>query len=107
MKFYDRYMRSARWRFSAARLAELKAARRRCRICNDPGRRARLEVHHRTYRRLGREAASDLLCVCGDCHRAITDHLRRRRYAARRPAIADVRGPGGPFHALPDPAARP
>lgn len=31
-----------------------------------------LEVHHRTYERVGRELVTDLLALCWDCHDIIT-----------------------------------
>lgn len=101
--FYQTYIASAAWRHNPVRIAEFGAAGHRCRICNAE---AGLEAHHRTYERLGREEPGDLLAVCRDCHRVITDHLRRRRYARRRPAPADVRRPlVGPVF-LCDPTAR-
>ena len=85
VSLYTTYIASAAWRSSPARLAELAAAQRRCRICarGDPD--VRLEVHHRTYARLGRERASDLTTLCSECHLFCTDALRARRHAATRP----------------------
>lgn len=104
--FYQTYIASAAWRDSRVRIAEFVAAGHRCRICNAEGAEAGLEAHHRTYVRLGREEPGDLLAVCRDCHRVITDHLRRRRYARRRPVTADVSRPlVGPV-SLFDPTAR-
>jgi 5-methylcytosine-specific restriction endonuclease McrA len=40
-----------------------------------------LQVHHITYERLGRERMSDLLTLCGDCHKR--DH-------GRDPSLPDV-----------------
>ncbi len=87
---YKDYINSSRWRNNPARLAELKASGFRCRLCYAPDTELQLEVHHRTYVRLGRERAGDLLTVCKDCHHTVTDMLRRRRYAARTPKVADV-----------------
>jgi hypothetical protein len=103
---YQTYITSAAWRDNPARIAEFAAAGHRCRICNAEGAEAGLEAHHRTYERFGKEEAGDLLAVCRECHRVITDHLRRRRYARRRPATADVSRPIiGPL-SLVDPTAR-
>jgi HNH endonuclease len=88
---YLEYIGSARWRWSAARLGELEASGHRCRTCNAAeGDEARLEVHHRTYERLGHELIGDLTALCGYCHHAITDAHRRRRYASIRPLIVDT-----------------
>ena len=79
---YDRYIRSWRWQTSSARLAELRASGYRCRACDRGPPEVRLEVHHRTYKRLGRERVRDLTTFCSDCHGAITNELRGRRYLA-------------------------
>jgi hypothetical protein len=51
---YREYIRSSKWKLSAARLGELEAAGHRCRGCFAPGTAEEpLEVHHRTYERLG------------------------------------------------------
>ncbi len=88
---YPDYIRSPAWRRSPARLAELEAAGFRCRLCNEGGEGVVLEVHHRTYANLGNEQPGDLTALCRPCHRVVTDHLRRLRYAQREPALADFR----------------
>jgi 5-methylcytosine-specific restriction endonuclease McrA len=90
MNYHD-YIASRTWRQNPARLAELEAAGFRCRICNDDGEASALEVHHRTYANLGHELPSDLTTLCRTCHRVVTDHLRRLRYANRATAHADIR----------------
>jgi 5-methylcytosine-specific restriction endonuclease McrA len=87
---YYKYITSSRWRHNPARLAELEAAGFRCRLCNSPRNEVQLEVHHRTYERLGYERADDLTTLCRLCHAGVTDMLRRRRYVLRRPRLADV-----------------
>ena len=87
---YKAYINSTRWRNNPARLAELKASGHRCRLCYAPDTEAELQVHHRTYVRLGHELAGDLLTLCKECHHVVTDMLRRRRYAVRKPKVADV-----------------
>lgn len=88
---YRNYISSRRWRQNPARHAELKASGFRCRICNDNGAGSAIEVHHRTYERLGNEQPGDLTALCCSCHRVVTDHLRRVRFAQCTPAHADVR----------------
>lgn len=61
---YYAYLRSPWWR--AIRLASLIRAGRKCALC---GEKHRLEVHHNTYVRLGREKLSDLVVLCRQCHR--------------------------------------
>jgi len=37
--------------------------------CEKCGSRERIQIHHITYQRIGREWLSDLQCICGNCHR--------------------------------------
>lgn len=62
---YQRVMHSAGWR--KRRQRALKRAGYRCEKC---GSRRRLEAHHLTYARLGRERAADLMVLCHTCHAA-------------------------------------
>jgi hypothetical protein len=78
---YGRYIRSAAWQTSPARLAELRAAGHRCRLCFASGEETRLEVHHRTYSRFRCELAEDLTTLCHDCHLDVTCMERARKYA--------------------------
>jgi hypothetical protein len=83
---YGRYISSATWQNSPARLAELRAAGHRCRLCFASGEATRLEVHHRTYRNFGCELAEDLTTLCHDCHLHVTCMERARKYA-RSPVL--------------------
>jgi hypothetical protein len=78
---YGRYISSAAWQTSPARLAELRAAGYRCRLCFASGEEQRLEVHHRTYSRFRCELAEDLTTLCHDCHLDVTCMERARKYA--------------------------
>ena len=90
---YHKYIASHHWRLNPARLAELEASGFRCRVCNanGEGEGGSIEVHHRTYARLGHEQPGDLTALCRTCHRVVTDHLRRIRFEKRTPAYADIR----------------
>ena len=63
---YSKYRKS--WRWQNKRRTILKRAGYRCRKC---GRRVATQVHHETYRRIGRERLRDLTAVCGGCHKQI------------------------------------
>lgn len=79
---YVTYMLSAAWRNNPARLRELAAANFACRLCpNAAATGTRIEVHHRTYERLGDEVDGDLVALCSECHQFVTSMLRARRYA--------------------------
>jgi hypothetical protein len=66
---YHTYLRSEAW--SAKRQAAIRRAGGRCQLCNRSG---PLEVHHRTYERLGHERDDDLIVLCRSCHQAFHDH---------------------------------
>lgn len=44
--------------------------------CQDCGTKRRLEVHHLTYARLGKERLKDLRALCHDCHKKRHGHMR-------------------------------
>lgn len=74
---YTTYLQSSAWQ--QKRQEALRRDQYRCRLCNS---RARLEVHHRTYTRLGNECVEDLTTLCGACHHR---HHGRQEDTARRP----------------------
>lgn len=63
---YNKYMQSSQWK----RLREYKIeqAQYACEWCGITKWSVPLEVHHRTYKRLGRERLDDLLVLCKECH---------------------------------------
>jgi hypothetical protein len=60
---YEAYMQSAWWRGN--RNSALKRAGFKCQRC---GSKNGLEVHHKTYERMGNEWDADLEALCRDCH---------------------------------------
>lgn len=60
---YHEYLASAQWQ--TTRALALSRAGHRCQVCNAP---TSLDVHHRTYERLGEELPSDLTVLCRHCH---------------------------------------
>lgn len=66
---YKRYLRSGHWRRLRARIRTQREER--CEVCRErrtPAKRLVLEVHHKTYERLGAERDSDLQLLCQACH---------------------------------------
>ena len=61
---YQEYIKSKRWR--EIRKWILIFWDHRCAICNA---KDNIEVHHRTYERLGRELTTDCIVLCDDCHK--------------------------------------
>jgi len=74
MTDYAAYLRSPQWRATRERTLRLRG--RRCEAC---GSRHRLDVHHRTYVRLGRETEDDLRVLCRHCHETAHDAAKARR----------------------------
>jgi 5-methylcytosine-specific restriction endonuclease McrA len=62
---YQDYLKTQEW--LRRRAAKLEIAEHRCQLCNGI---QDLQVHHRTYERLGGEKMSDLLVLCSECHLA-------------------------------------
>jgi 5-methylcytosine-specific restriction endonuclease McrA len=62
---YLDYLDSDYWR--ARRILKMRSAGFKCQRC---GGRKNLQVHHRSYERLGRELDSDLELLCRNCHEA-------------------------------------
>jgi 5-methylcytosine-specific restriction endonuclease McrA len=67
---YQEYLHTDHW--GSIRRNALEAADRRCQLCNATDQI--LDVHHRTYERLGKEKLSDLIVLCRSCHER--HHLR-------------------------------
>ncbi len=66
---YAEYLQTPHWK--ETRAAAIARARGRCAVCGRGDRP--LEVHHRTYERLGEELPEDLVVLCGGpqgCHAA-------------------------------------
>lgn len=76
---YQDYLKSDAWR-ARAEDALLRASHR-CQLCYSG---ERLEVHHRTYIRLGREEPTDLTVLCHSCHSKF--HGKSDDYSAREKA---------------------
>ena len=63
-KSYKEYLKSPEWK--KLRELVLKRADNNCEICKA---KKAWQVHHKTYKRIFRERLTDLIAVCGTCHR--------------------------------------
>lgn len=63
-QLYLRVINSARWRALKQRV--IKRRGRRCQRCHADD--VPIELHHKTYARLGRERAADVELLCLACH---------------------------------------
>lgn len=70
---YEEYLNSTEWKQTRSLIIERD---QHCMICHSS---KNLEVHHNTYQRLGQEQPGDLVTVCGNCHKFITDSLKERK----------------------------
>lgn len=64
---YEAYLRTTAWRNLSTAVKERDGYR--CKLC---GSRDELEVHHKTYERIGREDLDDLVTLCHRCHGIVT-----------------------------------
>lgn len=70
---YAEYLKSEEWEFSREQKylfhgEKDEFGRFRCEECSLYFHRCRLEVHHVTYERIGRERLGDLRILCESCH---------------------------------------
>lgn len=79
---YHQYLRTPEWR--RTRASALIRAGYCCSL--DVTHIGELDVHHRTYERLGQELATDLIVLCRECHRIHHAHHGRPRRTQRSPA---------------------
>ena len=66
--YHNKYLKSAYW--VSRRERALKQDGYKCCMC---GATSNLNVHHRSYERLGAESDSDLMVLCRDCHMVMHD----------------------------------
>jgi len=60
---YRKYLKTEAWQ-----IIRNKALVRDLCLCQECGSKKRLEVHHLTYKRVGKELLSDLKTLCRKCH---------------------------------------
>jgi 5-methylcytosine-specific restriction endonuclease McrA len=60
---YSEYLKTEKWQFTRGLI--LNFWNHRCAICNS---KENVQVHHRTYDRLGEELTTDCIVLCDRCH---------------------------------------
>lgn len=97
---YEKYLKSGHWKEFRKRFL----ARKKPKGCWSCGRKGRLDLHHVTYERLGRERIGDVVAICRTCHDEVHDlHDRgkaknlqsatdkiRQKYRAQPPPVFTV-----------------
>ena len=84
---YKRYLRCRHWQ--ELRQKALNRANGRCEMCGyEPWKPGTLQVHHRTYERIGKEGLDDLIVVCPRCHMKIHGiHGKRKKVTSEKRII--------------------
>ncbi|HEX3856974.1 MAG TPA: HNH endonuclease [Verrucomicrobiae bacterium] len=78
---YDQYINSAQWRNISALMKRI--AGNKCGHCGRSS--SKLEVHHLTYERFGRERMNDLVVLCESCHEVADEkRVSERKQRGRR-----------------------
>jgi hypothetical protein len=72
---YSEYLKTPHWKDVRKRYWNCKLHRRTCYAC---GSNDNLQVHHKSYRRIGNEHLNDLCLLCDNCHRE-THRIERER----------------------------
>lgn len=69
---YTQYLRTTHWH--TVRREAIQRAEGRCQLCDST---ELLQVHHRTYARVGTERPTDVIVLCDSCHKRHHQHIRR------------------------------
>jgi hypothetical protein len=72
---YQQYLASEHWQDVRRRYWACKLHDRTCFACHKGDRP--LEVHHKTYKRMGAERLHDLCLLCRDCHQSTHDYVKK------------------------------
>jgi len=64
---YKEYLKTKHWQGVKNRMYNSKIKYE----CNCCGKRKGLQLHHKSYNRVGNERLNDLIWLCGDCHEKV------------------------------------
>ena len=65
---YNKYLKSPHWYSLKIRFRKSSYCKNQCWIC---GSKQNINIHHKTYRRIGKEWVSDLIELCRTCHKEV------------------------------------
>lgn len=71
---YHKYLTTYHWEL--VKQTKLDEVDHRCQVCYSP---KKLNVHHRTYERLGNEKLTDLTVLCQECHQLFHDNGKLKK----------------------------
>ena len=63
---YVQYLQSEHWKQLKDKFYHSKMGKHKCYAC---GKAEKLNLHHKTYRRIGHERLNDLVLLCENCHK--------------------------------------
>lgn len=75
---YQEYLKGSWWKEFSRKVKEFWNWR--CAVCNAHIDDVTLDVHHRTYERLGREELTDCVALCRPCHKVAQDRWKRNQH---------------------------
>ena len=65
MSTYKKYLKGSHWSDFKTKTYNSGKGKRRCAVC---GSYEKLNIYHTSYKRLGKEKASDVMILCKNCH---------------------------------------
>jgi hypothetical protein len=66
---YHKYLHSVHWQNVRDAYRESPLYKNRCYVCHSiPSKSNIMNIHHRSYKNIGRELSQDLVELCRDCH---------------------------------------
>jgi phage terminase large subunit GpA-like protein len=71
---YNEYLRSDHWNKIKRKYRMSRKRPQHCWCC---GSKNNLQLHHKTYKRLGKEKLNDLLLICDECHSQLHNLVKR------------------------------
>lgn len=72
---YLQYLETEHWKDLKKRFRASKLCKNRCAVC---GSRQNINIHHKSYKRIGNERLMDLIELCRNCHTKAHDMDRHR-----------------------------
>jgi hypothetical protein len=70
---YNDYLKTEHWRIFKENFLASKSSKKKCYCC---GNKNNLQIHHKTYKRIGFEKNADVIEVCDNCHRMVHEMLK-------------------------------
>ena len=70
---YHKYLQSNHWKKKRQDFLESKLYKNGCEICNST---KKINIHHKTYKRIGNEKLNDLTALCEECHLKLHEELK-------------------------------